>query len=39
LRARLLPVVFIAHPRSADAVPRTLHKIMLGLDSYEVLVS
>ena len=39
LRARLMPVVFSAHPRSADAIPRTLHKIMHGLDSYEVLES
>ena len=39
LRTRLLPVVFTAQPRSADAVPRTLHKIMHGLDSYEMVSS
>ena len=39
LRARLLPVVFSAHPRSTDAVPRTLHKIMHGLDAYGMVSS
>ena len=36
MRESLLPVAAVVHPRTPDAVPRTLHRILRGIDSYEV---
>ena len=36
-RPMLLPVVAMVRPRTIDAIPRTLHRILAGLDEYEVI--
>ena len=35
LLSSLLPVAVVVQPRTADAIPRTLHRILAGLDAYE----
>ena len=35
LLSSLLPIAAVAQPRSSDAIPRTLHRILSRLDGYE----
>jgi len=37
LLSSLLPIALVVQPRTTDAIPRTLHCILAGLDAYEAI--